>query len=61
MEDLPVGSEVTLKVIETDKDNCNGCFFDEIASNIYENVCGNFICSASTRKDGKNVQFIRVK
>ena len=61
MEDLPVGSEVTLKVIETDKDNCNGCFFDEIASNIYENVCGNFICSARTRKDGKNVQFRRVK
>ena len=61
MEDLNVGAEVTLKVIETDKDNCNGCFFDEIASNIYENVFGNFICSASNRKDGKNVQFKRVK
>ena len=61
MEDLHVGAEVTLKVVKTDKDNCNGCFFDEIASNIYENVCGNFICSASTRKDGKNVQFKRVK
>ena len=61
MEDLPVGAEVTLKVVKTDKDNCNGCFFDEIASNIYENVCGNFICSARTRKDGKNVQFKRVK
>ena len=59
MEDLPIGSEIILKVVEAE--NCDGCFFDEIASNIYENVCGNFICSASTRKDGKNVQFKRVK
>lgn len=36
-------------------------FFDEISSNIYENVCGDFNCSASTRKDGKAVQFKRVK
>lgn len=61
MEDLPVGSEVTLKVVETEKEECNGCFFYEIASNIYETVCENFNCSASTRKDGKNVQFKRVK
>ena len=61
MEDLPVGSEVVLKVTEVEKEECNGCFFDEIASNIYENVCNNFNCSASTRKDGKNVQFKRVK
>lgn len=61
MEDLTVGSEITLKVVETKKTDCTGCFFDEIASNIYENVCGDFICSANTRKDGKNVQFKRVK
>lgn len=61
MEDLPVGAEVVLKVVEAEKEECNGCFFDEIASNIYENVCGAFNCSASTRKDGKNVQFKRVK
>lgn len=61
MEDLPVGSEIVLKVTEVEKEECNGCFFDEIASNIYENVCGDFNCSASTRKDGKNVQFKRVK
>lgn len=61
MEDLPIGSEIVLKVVETKEADCTGCFFDEIASNIYENVCGNFICSASTRKDGKNVQFKRVK
>lgn len=61
MEDLPIGSEIILKVVETDKEECNGCFFDEISSNIYENVCGDFNCSASTRKDGKNIQFKRVK
>lgn len=61
MEDLPVGAEVTLKVVETDRNDCLGCFFDEISSSIYENVCNNFNCSASTRKDRKNVKFKRVK
>ncbi len=61
MEDLPIGSEIILKVVETEKDECNGCFFNEICSNIYENVCGDFNCNESTRKDGKNVQFKRVK
>ena len=61
MEDLPIGSEIVLKVVESEKEECNGCFFDEICNNIYENVCGDFVCSASTRKDGKNVQFKRVK
>ena len=61
MEDLSIGSEIVLKVVETEKDECNGCFFNEICSNIYDNVCGDFNCNASTRKDGKNIQFIRVK
>lgn len=61
MEDLPIGSEIILKVVENEKNECNGCFFDEISCDIYENVCGDFICSASTRKDGKNVKFKRVK
>lgn len=26
MEDLPIGSEITLKVVETEKEQCNGCF-----------------------------------
>lgn len=30
MEDLPIGSEIVLKVIENEKNECNGCFFDEI-------------------------------
>ena len=61
MEYLPVGSEIVLKVVETEKEEYNGCFFDEISSNIYENVCGDFNCSASNRKDGKDVRFKRVK
>lgn len=61
MEDLPIGSEIVLKVVKTEKEQCNGCFFDEICSNIYDNVCGDFNCNASTRKDRKNVQFKRVK
>ena len=61
MEDLPIGSEITLKVVESDKEQCNGCFFDEISSKIYENVCNNFNCSASFRKDGKDVKFKRIK
>ena len=61
MEDLPIGSEIILKVVETEKEQCNGCFFDEICTNIYEKVCGNFKCTSNERKDKKNVQFKRVK
>ena len=61
MEDLPIGSEIILKVVKTEKEQCNGCFFDEICTNIYEKVCGNFKCVSIERKDRKNVQFKRVK
>ena len=61
MEDLPIGSEIVLKVVKSDEEQCNGCFFDEISISIYGNACGDFNCSASNRKDGKNVQFKRVK
>lgn len=61
MEDLPIGSEIVLKVVETEKEQCNGCFFDEICNNIYETVCKDIYCAAIDRKDGKNVQFIRIK
>lgn len=27
MEDLPIGSEIVLKVVEAEKEQCNGCFF----------------------------------
>lgn len=61
MEDLHIGSEITLKVVETEKEECNGCFFDELCGDIYNVICKNFNCSASTREDGKNVHFKRVK
>ena len=61
MEDLHIGSEIVLKVVETEKEECNGCFFDELCDDIYNVICKNFNCSASSRKDGKNVQFKRVK
>lgn len=61
MEDLSIGSEIILKVVETEKEQCNGCFFDEISSNIYNVICGDFKCVAVDRKDGKAVQFKRVK
>ena len=38
MEDLPIGAEITLKVVERKEFECIGCFFDEISRNIYENV-----------------------
>ena len=61
MEDLPIGSEIVLKVVGTEKGECNGCFFNEICRDIYEIVCQDFKCYAGERKDGKNVQFKRVK
>ena len=61
MEDLPIGAEIVLKVVKTEKEQCNGCFFDEICTNIYEKVCGDFNCVGIDRKDGKAVQFKRVK
>lgn len=61
MEDLPIGAEITLKVVKTKKSDCTGCFFNEITRNIYENVCKDFVCSAIIRKDKKNIKFKRVK
>ena len=61
MEDLPIGSEIVLKVVESEKEECNGCFFDEISRNIYENICKDIFCAATERKDKNNVQFKRVK
>ena len=61
MEDLPVGSEIVLKVVETEKEECNGCFFDELSGDIYNVICKNYKCCATDREDGKNVQFKRVK
>lgn len=63
MEDLPIGSEITLKVVESNScdNSCDCCFFAELATDIYENVCKRIKCTANERKDKKNVQFKRVK
>ena len=61
MEELPVGSEITLKVVEDKKGECNGCFFYEFASDIYADTCNGFKCGSTERKDGKNVIFKEVK
>ena len=59
MEDLPICSEIVLKVVEAD--NCDGCFFDELACNMYDDICKRIKCYRLERKDRKNVQFKRVK
>ena len=61
MEDLPIGSEIILKVVETKEADCTGCFFDEIANIINIDTCNRIKCASNERKDGKNVQFKRVK
>ena len=61
MEELPIGSEVVLKVVETKEADCTGCFFDEIANIINIETCNRIKCASNERKDGKNVQFKRVK
>lgn len=61
MENLPIGAEVVLKVVETKEADCTGCFFDEIANSINIETCNRIKCASNERKDRKNVQFIRVK
>lgn len=61
MEELAVGSEITLKVVEDKKGECNGCFFYEFASDIYADTCTGFKCGSTERRDGKNVIFKEVK
>ena len=59
MEYLPIGAEVVLKVVEAE--NCEGCFFDELACTMHDNICKRIKCYRLERKDRKNVQFKRVK
>lgn len=61
MIDMPIGSEITLKVVEDKKEDCIGCFFEELQSDIYENPCKRIKCSPYERKDKKGIKFIRVK
>ena len=61
MEELPVGSEITMKVVEDKKGECNGCFFYEVTIDMYADTCTGFKCGSTERKDGKNVIFKEVK
>ena len=61
MEDLPVGSDITLKVVDDKKGECNGCFFYEFSSDMYAETCTGLIRRSTGRKDGESVQFKRVK
>lgn len=59
MEDLHIGSEIVLKVVETDKESCKGCFFD--SKKFYCEVWRKYPCSIKIRSDHKNVIFKEVK
>lgn len=67
MEDLPIGAEVTLKVVENEKNECNGCFFssdmNHTCNNPYKNNEGDdmFECRKSNRSDSKDIIFKEVK
>ena len=61
MEDLPVGSEITLNVDEDKKGECNGCFFYDVASEKKKKTCTGFKCGSTERKEDKNINFKRVK
>ena len=59
VEELPVGSEITLKVVKAEE--CDGCFFDDLSSDIFENICKRIKCGKNERKDEMSVKFKRVK
>ena len=64
MKELKVGERVTitLEAAEIVKGKgCDGCFFDELACNMYDDICKRIKCYRLERKDRKNVQFKRVK
>lgn len=59
MEDLPIGAEIVLKVVETDKESCKGCFFD--SKMFYCEAWRKYTCSIKIRSDHKSVIFKEVK
>lgn len=58
MEDLPIGSEIVLKVVETDKESCKGCFFD--SKMFYCEAWRKYPCSIKIRSYHKSVIFKEV-
>ena len=53
MEDLPIGAEVVLNVVEANGSDCTGCFFDEISSTINIDMCNRIKCTSNERKKRK--------
>ena len=48
MKEIPVGSRLTLEVVETTNYSCDGCFFDD-------DFCKQLKCSRAERKDNKSI------
>lgn len=64
MEDLPICSEIVLKVVESETEECDDCFFgyDDTCYNPTYNGWGDgFLCEPEERSDGKHVIFKEVK
>ncbi len=59
MKELKVGERVILEVSETDKESCEGCFFN--SKKFYCEVWQQYPCSIKERSDHKNVIFKEVK
>lgn len=59
MEDLPIGSEITLKVVESETEGCNGCFFDRNGSCVA--ILLGMECVPKYRSDKNDVIFKEVK
>ena len=57
MEDLPIGAEVVLKVVEAE--NCDGCFFDGDGGCVAISL--GMECVPKYRSDNKDVIFKEVK
>lgn len=59
MKEIKVGKRITLEVVETDEDSCEGCFFN---SKIFPcEVWQEYPCSIKIRSDHKSVIFKEVK
>lgn len=61
MEDLPIGSEIILKVVETEEADCSGCFFDEIANCINIDMCNRIKCASNDAKRRKECSIQKSK
>lgn len=58
MKEFKVGERVVLKITETEKETCCGCFF---LGNSACEVWRKYPCDLKLRKDNKNVIFKEVK